>query len=240
MQKRYANILAVLVFATMAWAGNDVWKSKPFQQWDQKDVMQILKESPWAKPNIQASGAWRPLGQSTTDDAGAYGTRSSNVADGGAEKTKEALSGIRAFNVYWWSSRTMRAASCRQAVLHETMTEADAEKLVAQVPEEYAVLVVGSNMSIFSERGEKAFADAAWLELKKSKTKLSPTHVKFERDPQEKVVSVTFYFAKKDKSGSATIVPEEKEIDFFLKVGDAKVITYFEPKKMLDVQGLDL
>lgn len=240
MRGRYLNILVVLVFATIAWAGSDVWKSKPYQQWDQKDVMQILRESPWAKPNVQASGSWRPLGQSTSDDAGAYNTRSSNVADGGAQKTKEALSGIRAFNVYWWSSRTMRAASRRQAVLHGTMTETDAEKLVAQVPEEYSVLVVGNDMSVFAERGEKAFADAAWLELKKSKTKLSATHVKFERDPQEKIVSVTFYFAKKDKSGNATIVPEEKEIDFFLKVGDAKVVTYFEPKKMADAQGLDL
>ncbi len=51
---------------------------------------------------------------------------------------------------------------------------------------------------------------------------------------------MTFYFPKKDKAGNPTIVPDEKEMDFFLKVGDAKLITYFEPKKMMDSQGQDL
>jgi hypothetical protein len=241
MRKRYSTMLAVLVFVTIAWAGSEAWKSKPFQQWDQKDVTQILQASPWAKPNVQASGAWQPIGQSATDGAGAYGTRSSSVADGGAEKTKEAMSGVRSFSVYWWSSRTIRGASCRQAVLRGAMTEADAEKLVAQVPDEYVVRVLGNNMSIFAERGEKAFESAAWLDLKKSKTKLTPTHVTFERNPQsEKIESVSFYFPKKDQNGNPAIAPDEKEIDFFLKVGDAKVITYFETKKMVDLQGIDL
>ena len=240
MRKTLAVTGVVLMLALFAWAGNDPWKSKPFQQWTQKDVQQILQESPWAKYDIQPSGAWRPLGQSGTDGAGAYSTRSSSVADGGAEKTKDAMSGYRAYSAYWWSSRTIRAASCREAVLQGAMSEAEAEKLVAQVPDEYEVRVRGSNMSIFQERGQKAFEDAAWLELKKAKTKLMPSHVTFERDPSENVVSATFYFPKKDKSGNPTIIPEEKEIDFFLKIADAKLVTYFEPKKMVDTQGQDL
>jgi hypothetical protein len=231
----------VLVLAVVAWAGGDPWKSKPFQQWDQKDVQQILQESPWAKSNLQAGGAWQPLGQSTTEGAGAYDTRSSTVMDGGAEKTKDAIAGAKAYSAYWWSSRTIRAATCRQAVLRGAMTETDAEKLVAAVPDEYEVRVRGSNMSIFEQRGEKAFGDAAWLELKKSKTKLTPSHVTFDRDPgSEKVVSVTFYFPKKDKSGNPTIIADEKEMDFFLKIGGSKLVTYFEPKKMVDIQGQDL
>jgi hypothetical protein len=240
MRKTLAVTGVMLMLALFAWAGNDPWKSKPFQQWTQKDVQQILQESPWAKYNIQPSGAWQPLGQSGTDGAGAYSTRSSSVADGGAEKTRDAMAGAKAYSAYWWSSRTIRAASCRAAVLQGAMTEADAEKLVAQVPDEYEVRVRGSNMSTFQERGEKAFDDAGWLELKKAKTKLMPSHVSFERDASENVVSATFYFPKKDKSGNPTIIPDEKEIDFFLKIADAKIVTYFEPKKMVDSQGEDL
>ena len=241
MRKVMIGAGIVLLLAVVAWAGGDPWKSKPFQQWDQKDVQQILQDSPWAKSNLQANGAWQPIGQSATEGAGAYGTRSSTVADGGAEKTRDALAGPKAYNAYWWSSHTIRAASCRQAVLGGTMTEADAEKLAAEVPDEYEVRVRGNNMSIFQERGEKAFDDAGWLELKKSKTKLMPSHVTFERDPSsENVVSVTFYFPKKDKSGNPTIIADEKEMDFFLKIGGSKLVTYFEPKKMVDSQGLDL
>jgi hypothetical protein len=241
MRKLITGVFVVLLLVVVAWAGGDPWKSKPYQQWDQKDLQLILQESPWAKYNLQASGAWQPIGQSTTEGAGAYNTRSSTVSDGGASRTQDALSGRRAYSAYWWSSRTIRAASCRQAVLQGAMTEADAEKLVAEVPDEYEVRVRGSNMAIFQQRGEKAFEDAGWLELKKSKTKLMPSHVTFERDPaSENVVSVTFYFPKKDKSGNPTIIADEKEMDFFLKIGDAKLVTYFEPKKMVDIQGQDL
>ena len=111
---------------------------------------------------------------------------------------------------------------------------------LAEVPDEYEVRVGGSNMAIFQERGEKAFDDAGWLELKKSKTKLMPSRVAFDRDAAEKVVSVTFYFPKKDKSGNPTIVSDEKEIDFFLKIGGSRLVTYFDPKKMVDSQGEDL
>ena len=241
MRKRMMGGFAVLMVAWLAWAGSDPWKSKPFQQWDQKDVTQILQESPWAKSGLQAAGSWRPVGQSTTEGQGAYSGRSANNADGGAERTKDAMSGVRVYAAYWWSSRTIRAATCRQAVLNGSMTEADAEKLVAQAPDEYEVRVRGNNMSIFEERGEKAFEDAAKLELKKTKVKLAPSHVTFERDPaSEKVVSATFYFSKKDKSGNPTIVPDEKEADFNLRVGDAWVRTYFNPKQMVDSQGEDL
>jgi len=241
MRKRMMGGLAVLMIALLASASSDPWKSKPFQQWDQKDVTQILQESPWAKSGLQAAGAWRPIGQSTTEGQGAYGNRSADNADGGAARTRDAMSSVRVYAAYWWSSRTIRAATCRQAVLNRAMTEADAEKLVAQAPDEYEVRVRGSNMSIFEERGEKAFEDAAKLELKKAKVKLAPSHVTFERDPgSEKVVSATFYFPKKDKSGNPTVLPDEKEIDFTLRVGDASVRTSFNPKQMVDSQGEDL
>ena len=99
MRKRMMGGLAVLMVALLAWAGNDPWKSKPFQQWDQKDITQILQESPWAKSGLQAAGSWRPVGQSTTEGQGAYSGRSANNADGGAERTKDAMSGVRVYAV---------------------------------------------------------------------------------------------------------------------------------------------
>ncbi len=71
-------------------------------------------------------------------------------------------------------------------IMWSTIRKWTQKKPVAQVPDEYEIRVRGNNMSIFQERGEKAFEDAGWLELKKSKTKLTPSHVTFERDPNEK------------------------------------------------------
>ncbi len=56
----------------------------------------------------------------------------------------------------WCSSRTIRAASFRDAVLKGKMTQADAEKSVAQPMDEYEILVRATNMYIFQQRGEKS------------------------------------------------------------------------------------
>jgi len=39
----------VIVLAAVIFAGNDPWKAKPYQQWDEKDVRKILADSPWSK-----------------------------------------------------------------------------------------------------------------------------------------------------------------------------------------------
>ena len=63
------RILAVGMLATaaVAWAGGDVWKTKPYSQWDEKDIQTVLQTSPWAKLGLQASGAWHPDGTSAAD-----------------------------------------------------------------------------------------------------------------------------------------------------------------------------
>ena len=129
----------------------------------------------------------------------------------------------------------------RRAVLKGSMTEADAEKTVANVPDDYMILVQGTNMQIFQHRGEDAFAKSAYLQLKKNKQKLSPTKVSFLKGSDgQSVTGAVFYFAKKDASGEPAIAPDEKEIDFYLQVGDSKLLTYFDPRKMVDAKGEDL
>jgi hypothetical protein len=49
--------LAMLALAVVAWAG-DPWKEKPYQQWDQKEVLKVLNDSPWAKVEV-VEATWR-------------------------------------------------------------------------------------------------------------------------------------------------------------------------------------
>jgi hypothetical protein len=246
--------LIILALAALVWAGGDPWKTKPFSQWTDKDVQAVFLSSPWAKPNVQASGAWRPMdsatmsgptpgaiaGSSTDNSKVSQGTMAEQM--GGAEKTRRAseAAASKVYTVLWWSSRTIRAASVRGAVLRGSMTQENAERIVAQPKDDYEVLVQAQNMAIFEQRGEKAFEKVAWLVLKKSNRKVLPTHVTFQYNSNDQVVGAVFYFPRKDTNGEPTISADEKEIDFFIQVGDAKVVTFFEPKKMMDSQGLDL
>lgn len=96
-------------------------------------------------------------------------------------------------------------------------------------------------MQIFQHRGEDAFEKAAYLQFKKTKQKAYPTKVAFlKRSDGTTVTGAVFYFPKKDANGEPTIAPDEKEIDFYLQMGDAKLLTYFDPRKMVDSKGEDL
>jgi hypothetical protein len=249
--KKKAFAVAVILAAVAAAQAGDVWKTKPFDQWTDKDIQEILLTSPWAKAGVQAQGSWHPDGMSqATGSTGIAGSSSdtshvaagnSTLSPGGTEKQDAAAASQATYSVFWWSSRTIRAASMRRAVLKGSMTEADAEKTVANVPDDYMVLVQGTNMQIFQHRGEEAYAKNAYLQLKKTKEKVYPTKASFLKGSDgQTVTGAVFYFAKKTSSGEPTIAPDEKEIDFYLQVGDAKLVTFFDPRKMVDAKGEDL
>jgi hypothetical protein len=251
MRKAVLGGVALLILASLAWAGGDPWKAKPMSQWSDKDVQDILQNSPWSKSGLQAQGAWRPDGMTAASGnvgiAGTGSDRSKTSAGatpdtpGGLEKNASASAAQASYSIFWWSSRTIRAASMRRAVLKGTMKEEDAENTVANTPDEYMVLVQGTNMDIFKLRGEKAFENVAYIEAKRTKQKISPSHVAFLKGGDgETVTGAVFYFPKKSANGEPTISSDEKEIDFFVQLGGSKLLTYFDPRKMVDAKGEDL
>jgi hypothetical protein len=250
MRKKAFAVIVILAAAAIAWAGGDPWKTKPVDQWTDKDIQDILSISPWAKVKIQPEGARRPDGMSQmsgsistpggSSDKSHVSSGSLPSQPGGTEKEDQAAASQAYYSIFWWSSRTIRAASLRRAVLKGTMTEADAEKTLANVPDDYMILVQGTNMQIFQHRGEEAFQQTAYLEPKKTKQKLYPTKVAFLKSSDGSVTGAVFYFSKKGTSGEPSISPDEKELDFYLQMGDAKLLTYFDPRKMVDNKGEDL
>ena len=64
--------------------------------------------------------------------------------------------------------------------------------------------------------------------------------MRFLKSPDGGVNGAVFYFPKKSAGEEPTISPDEKEIDFYLQMGGAKLITYFDPRKMVDSKGEDL
>jgi hypothetical protein len=248
MRKILAGASTILLTATLVVASGDVWKSKPYQQWDEKDVVAVLQTSPWAKVNVTTSGAWRPsdttpitggsvgYGGSANDTSHTNGAMANQA--GGTEK--EASAGPSVYNIYWWSSRTIREATLRRQVLKGSTTQDAADNAMKAVPDSYQILVAGQNMAIFQQRGEDAFKNTAFIQLKNSKKRLAPSKVEFQKTADGKVIDAIFSFAKKDASGEPTIDPGEKEIDFNLQVADSWVRVNFTPKQMADSQGEDL
>jgi hypothetical protein len=251
MKKAMITMTAVAAIAAAVWAGGDVWKSKPYSQWDEKDINVILQNSPWARPGQQVQGTWRPADTQPADtsNVGVAGTRTdtSNRSagattnqPGGAQSQEAAQTSQLSYNVFWWSSRTIREANLRSQVLKGASTQEAADSTMKQNPDSYQILVAGKNMAIFQQRGESAFKQAAFLQTHKNKQKLSPTDVKFQNGADGSVVAAIFSFPKTTASGEPLIAPDEKEVDFDLEINGSWLRTNFSPKQMVDSLGEDL
>ncbi len=234
----------LIVFAAAAlYAAGDAWKTKPYTQWDEKDVAAVLHASPWVKLNLpdlasaQLSSA--PVDSNQAPATGRTNPATATVAPAPDIDAPAAAGDIKTYNVFWWSARTIREALARQAVLKNQTTAEAAEKSVAGIPDTYQVLVSAPNMAAIEARGADALKDGAFIDLKKAKKKLKPTDVTFQR-ASGKVIGAVFSFPKKDESGAALIEPDEKQIDFNLRTPGIWLKASFNPKQMSDVQGPDL
>lgn len=247
--------VAVLLMAVLAWA-SDPWKTKPYQQWDQKDVNKVLNESPWVK-TISVTASWAPQqmsmgvpgsGQTNTpqQQGGMAGGQPgmgggqpgmSGGMPGGMGQAVQTRRETR-FEARWLSAKTMRKALARLELLDGKTTQPDAERFVAQTPPEYEVVVFGPDMTPFTKLDEAAITKGAHLEMKKSKEKIAATKVKLERKGN-RLMAVAFYFPKTE-NGKPTVVPDEKGIDLVCKLNRTTLKFHFDPRKMTDKQGRDL
>jgi hypothetical protein len=239
--KQLALLLALPLGATLVWAGDKPWKSKPYQQWDQKEIQTILTDSPWVRVTT-IPRSWLPVSEKdVAPDPAINGGVRQMPAPGTAENTVRAgESSLRELNVqiFWQSSRVMRAATARQAVLHGR--QLDVDKYAAEPQSEYQIILRMEDMTPFVQHDEKSFQDNAFLQTKKSKEKISPTHVVYEKNAKGSVQDAIFFFPKTTSSGAPTISGDEKEVQFSCKIADQTVRVGFRPQEMVSQSGPDL
>ena len=267
MRKALIGSIAVLAVAAFALASSDPWKGKPYQQWDQKDIQKVLQNSPWSK-TVTVDAKWEgssggggygeapaaPSGLPQGSSAGGPGAGGSgghpgmggggggsSSAGGGMPSAEAGGTPQAAFAVRWLSSRTMREALVRNAILNGKMTESDAAKDLAQTPDTYEVMIVGPQMNPFQSVEEASVKQNAFLIPKKSKEKIQASKVEFQRSADGKTVqTVVIYFPKKAATGQSTIGADEKGAEFSVTASNATFKTTFDFSKMDDAQGRDL
>jgi hypothetical protein len=246
-RKAVLSAATVLVAASLIWAANDPWKSKPYDQWDDKDIHRIFNDSPWSKvvqigtsspsPGVPAETSAASSGQPTRGmgGGGQYGQPSAPAQTPQPTSTSETP-----FVVRWVSSRTIREAAVRNAILKGQLKPEDASKDLAQPVDMYQVLVAGPNMKPFQSADESALKNSAVLETKRTKQRLAPSDVKIQHGADGSIESVVFLFSKKAASGEPTITPNEKGADFVATPSGVKISASFDFSKMEDTQGRDL
>ena len=254
MRKILLSSCIALLVAAIVWAGGDPWKSKPYQQWDAKDVRKVLDSSPWAR-SIQTEAPWLngdaaaggTDGGSTSQPGPARGGQSPRTGPGGGGGAADAASGgpqtaaLATFLVRWASARTVREALVRNLVLAGQLKEDAAEQQVAQPVDSYEIVVAGPDMKPFQSVDEKILQNSAFLMDRKTKQKVAPTSVKIQSSADGKTIqSVAFIFPKKSDSGISTIGADVKTVDFLCVVTNVKIDASFDTTKMIDTLGRDL
>jgi len=258
MAKRLVAPLGVLLLAANLSAG-DPWKDKSYKQWDEKDVRKILLNSPWVK-EVRVSAPWQGAGDRgistpAPSGGGGYGEGASGgmpVVGGrtgeGRGEAEQAGSPQAIFIVRWVSSRTVRQAMARGAVLRGT-PEAQAEQIVAREMPEYVVAVLGRDMTPFGKVDEKGLKEKSYVVVRRTKAKFAPSSVEVQRarlpsgQPQATgeaaILAVVFYFSRKTATGEPALAADEKSVEFVCEAGGAQIKTNFELQKMAGPQGPD-
>jgi hypothetical protein len=252
--------LLLVALGTVAWAGGDPWKTKPFDQWTQKEVSEILHNSPWAKvENVPAD--WKPSQYSAANTqgglapktgpgaapsmggapAGAAGTNGGAArAPGQDQEQNGASQGQVTYYLRWNSSRTVREALVRDAILSGKIQESEAEKYLSAPITDYQVLVVGSDMTPFQHSTPDEVKAKSFLRGEESKVEVNPTDVKIVPSPEgSEVTAVLFTFSRKAADSKDVAAPKEKGLRFECKLKDLDLRTTFDPRKMADSKGPD-
>src|SRR6516225_3897172 len=160
--------LLLLLGATLLWAGDKPWKAKPYQQWDEKDLQTILTDSPWARITL-IQRTWLSVAEkdAAPDDQISGGVRQMpNASATGNAPLRVGEETWRQLNVQicWQSSRVMRAATAREAVLHGE--KVDVDKYASEPQTEYEIVVRMQDMTHFRQHEEKFFQGNAFLQMK--------------------------------------------------------------------------
>ena len=229
----------VMLFSAAVWAGSEPWKGKPYQQWDDKDIERVFLDSPWSRTTT-ITRTWLPISSKDLPDKIISG--SGRPVPTELERSGEtSVGGELKFYVFWASSRVIRAASARKSVLHGDKKDMDVDKYVTEPQEEIQILVQSEDMAPFTRKDEKFYQANAYLQSKRSKQKIPPSHVRFERDTKGILVtSALFFFPRKTASGEPTIPSDEKSVEFNCNMDGSSLRVNFEPQKMVDQTGPSL
>jgi hypothetical protein len=243
--RKHIGILIALLFALVIWAGDEPWKTKAYQEWDDKDIDQVLHDSPWTVAFVVTTEKNETAVSTGYVDKPINSTP--NMCKDDQQKTvpctlppiylydESTIANSYQLRVTWTSSRTVRKALARRGVLHSNVSVPAEEKFVAQSLEEYH-LVLGGGLPTLDQLNEETIRKTAHLKVQGSSKEIGASSVSLARSGP----AITIFFPKKGPDGTPTIRDGDTRVDFACTLGKLKVKVKFDLRGMTDGQGPDL
>jgi len=221
--------------ATIAVA--QTWKSKPPEQWSQKDAKKILSDSPWAK---QAMMPYNPLTE--------YGGRTPRVTDpqirvgqipiDETDPTSVTARPAWTVNIIWSSSRTVR----RAVAIDQSGSTYKADPKHTESRERYEITVLTATTTWpLPDWNEGELRAGTYLKFGANGPEVRPERVRVGYFPgTPRVESYWFAFPREDNEGVPYLSARTGEVRFYCQLGPVAMRAKFEPAKMVAHDGPDL
>jgi hypothetical protein len=238
MLKKASALL--FLFALCMWAA-DFWTTKPFTEWNEKEVAKILTDSPWtdkvsvssgAGPSVSAPGGGGggggrggggrgggPQGDSTTADPGIDGGGGGGF--GGSSSVTVTL--------VWQTALPVKQALVKRQYGNEAGTSPEAKAKLERVDQVYALTLIGMpSFTLAAAQGDRkaALLDSTTLTVAgKPPIKATEVQISGGRGPTG---NVSFLFPR-----TTVFTVEDKEMEFSSKFDKTTVKKKFKLKDMV-------
>jgi hypothetical protein len=241
--------VTLLLFAvTLALWAADVWQSKPFTDWSEKDLQKIMTDSPWAKkvsvtlpglggPPVPGAPTKGGGGRGGGGKGGPQGTADSGGGDPGVGGDSAPGGGgvpETQLIVRWRTALVVNEALAKSKFGAEAGTSPDAKKMLQPEEKVYVIWVSGlpANLRPKTDEEKQAILKQSTLSAK-DKDSIAAVDVQFSGQGR---ASDFYYLFPRAKA----LTVEDKEVEFATKLGKTAIKTKFRLKDM-EINGkLDL
>jgi hypothetical protein len=237
--KSFPALLGLMAVSAVLLA-SDSWKLKPVREWSREETYEFLRNSPWVRRvsfgDLPVEPGPPDVGAQTDEDRGetsqaAVRARRSELDAGGVN-----MKGRTVYYVEWSSAKIVR-----QGRLHFGALQGRVKEDGTEPPDlsSYFLSVSGSDLKAFDGATESQLKTAAYLRLKRSKTKIAPAEVKIRKTLEKGISSIQCAFPR-EVDGQPVISAEEKSVEFSIKGKNLTLKTSFDLTKMTTEKGRDL
>ena len=190
----------------------DFWKSKPYTEWNEKELKKMLTNSPWAKDvaaGVQGMGGGGISmgGGRKGGGGGEAGGEGGGMGGGGGAPAPTA-------KVRWQTALPVKQALVKMKFGAEAATSTQAQQLLASADTFYVIVMEGLPQRIAQMGGARLQENLKKSTMLKRGDKPPILPMQIQVGVADKLVLVYFAFPKTD-----AIVLEDKDVEFISKVG---------------------
>ena len=241
-------VVSLLFTAILTIFPKDFWEERPFTQWTEQEAMNLISNSPWARP-LSVLGSILGARKTVTNRSSELPNvatrekgRSSEVAmSTGTEMGENAGFGPNdpvPVYVRWHSSVRFRQALDLSGRFRVKAPDSEAIRLSELPMEDYQIAVIAPIMGAFNDLSLEDFKPKTFLTSKKEKSKKIP--LKSYTAPRNRSDGVALFSFPRFLDGKPVFGPEDQEVEFSTQGRNITLKAAFKLDKMTIDGRLDL